>query len=133
LRTWAARWHLADAWCLAYARATRREWCRYPTMKRTYWMYRDDVAGTLYCPRPGRQAPRPLKKPLHFEWMVRYQVRGESYLQVCKHARDWRDLDAADPSKPVRDACRSLAKLLGLALRSEKGWTRYNRQRKRAQ
>jgi hypothetical protein len=115
LSVWARPWNLTDSWCLAYARSTWRVWQKYPTAVHTYWCDRDDVKGKLYKPRPGLQAPRPLKNPEHFEQLARYQVLGEPYRQH-------------------RKACQDLARLLGLTLRpAEQGWTRRNRQRKAAQ
>lgn len=109
LRAWAARWHLTDAWCLAYGRATRRLWHDFPGVT-TCWAARDDLVG-FWVPEPAPIVPRPLKMPHHFDWLVRFQL-GETWHAIARS-----DTHSGRDAVTVRDAAVALARLIGLTLR----------------
>jgi hypothetical protein len=49
----------------------------------------------------------------HFDWLARYQVRGESFASIAKHA----DFQLAGGRQTIRKAAVKLAAYLGLSLR----------------
>lgn len=108
LRDWAVTSGLRAPWCLAYARATWRFWQRHPDSVLT-WHERDDLEGEQVPHRRRARAPRPLKDPFHFSWLVLYQVRGYSYARIARADRR--------EAQTVREACVSLAAYLRLPLR----------------
>lgn len=118
LKDWATTSHLRAPWCLAYARASWRSWRRWPTSALA-WSERDDLEGEQ-VPRRSRRAPRPLKNPAHFTWLVKFQVLEQSYSRIAR--------DAGVHVQTVREACRGLAALMKLPLRK----TRRGRPRKPA-
>ena len=135
LDAWARVHHLSDAWCLAYARATRATWDWFPRCRRT-WFDEDRPArlryigdavwhvpskGTVFvdevteCSEP--MPKRPLKDGEHFAWLARFQM-GENYRSIVK--------DVGRDTGGVHEACRLLASMMGLTLRP----TRRGRPRK---
>lgn len=113
VRAWARRWHISDDWCLAHAHSTLRLWTRYPRIQHDYWADRDDLSG-FRVPDESIEAMRPLKTLEHFDWLVRYQVRQESFAAIA--SADGRRVQTA------HGAVITLARLLGLSLRpSQRG------------
>ena len=111
LPSWAARWGLTDAWCLAYAQATWRNGRANPTV-RTYWSDREDlIAEWVESERPRR--PRVLKDPIHFSWLVQFQCQPHGPTNYATLARSY----GTNP-QTVHEAVRTLATFLGLTLRA---------------
>ena len=107
LASWAARWHLTDDWCLAYAVATWRAWRRWKGPR--VWHDGDDGAGWLVADHATPPALRPLRHGDHWRWLVRYQVGGQSCACIAA---------AAGTSSPVvHEAIRRAADLIGLTRR----------------
>ena len=108
--SWAARWGLTDAWCLAYARATWRNGRAYPTT-RTSWHDRDDQIGEWSDSEQPRR-PRVLKDPIHFSWLVQFHCQPNGPTSYAALA----DRYDTNP-QTVHEAVRTLATFLGLTLR----------------
>lgn len=144
LAVWAADWHLTDRWVLRAARRHVDMWRIRPHLQGVllghsgggYWDL-EWPAAPSWNPFEQSEAeflstiaayvdrikglpefvPTPTKSTgvRDFEWLVRYQVRGESYPTIAK------DLPAAHreaPQSTVRAAVVTLARTVGLTLRS---------------
>lgn len=108
LDLWAERWNLTAAWCRAYAENTWRMWRTLKGCPRC-WFDRAGLAGELVSNKNIEPPPRPLKNPLHFEWLARLQLSDASLTAIAT---------AAGTTAPVvHEACKVLAKLLDIETR----------------
>jgi hypothetical protein len=113
---WATKWNLRctryPQWTTQYAEEQARRLIRHPDSD---------------CPDPALTAvlgpDSPTKYDEHFDWLARYQVKGESFRRIgasAKPARQWQS---------VQGAVHELASLLDLRLRKRSRGGRPARQR----
>lgn len=158
MQAWAARWHLADLWCVLLAADTKRWWadhegadgwgfensiacaghfpCRIEPLRFGPFYYDPtrlrcedfqkhvlaEVRGALkqYCDRVAADAAMaglkrtPRKREIeHFDWLVRYQIKGESFASIAKTS----SYKFTGGRQTIRKAVVELAHYLALSLR----------------
>ena len=110
LRTWARRWHLADAWALDYARATVALYRGFDTKPETLaWSDTDSGVGALWGSEPIPKAV--VISPRHLDWLAAYHLRPSDKTLAA--------IPGVTPDG-VRKAIIRTAECIGLTLRPAK-------------
>ena len=99
---------------------TPEAWRPHKTTSRSYLAYiKDYMAATkeLAIAAGMTTKPKPLQKhePLHFEWLVRFQVEGESQASIAKNPGE--GYEYSGERSAINNAIHDLAKDIGLTLR----------------